>query len=88
MAELAPSKRMATGSIPAGRSTFHAPAPTTHTRPGSPEAFTRERSVGVDTPSLPGDNPMKASFSLTFPDINAKMGAYLILAFVLGGFLF
>ena len=31
---------------------------------------------------------MKASFSLSLPDVSLKAGVYLILAFVLGGFLF
>ena len=31
---------------------------------------------------------MKASFSLTLPDVSFKAGVYLVLAFVLGGLLF
>lgn len=31
---------------------------------------------------------MRFSASLSLPDISAKAGAYIILAFVLGGFLF
>lgn len=31
---------------------------------------------------------MKASFSLSLPDVSAKAGVYLILAFVIGAFLF